>query len=115
MFPSWLSASSNFRIEVRGHDHRKPIFLPWHGLDAENVKEQMRIPARVPEQPRFEIMLSQSKIPIELAFFFMMSVTNNNFNFYLAATIILLSNPRGFASRTGILKSLSQNGSDILF
>ncbi|GFX32265.1 hypothetical protein TNCV_1324661 [Trichonephila clavipes] len=70
MFSSWLSASTSFHIEVRGSDHRKPSFLASHGLDAEKVEEQMRIPASVPEQSRFEIMLSQSKVPIELTFFF---------------------------------------------
>ncbi|GFY60632.1 hypothetical protein TNIN_137351 [Trichonephila inaurata madagascariensis] len=68
MFTSWLSAGTSFRIEeARGRDHRKPLFLPSHGLDAE-VKELMRIQACVPEQSRFEIMPSQSKVAIELAF-----------------------------------------------
>ncbi|GFU30594.1 hypothetical protein TNCV_481601 [Trichonephila clavipes] len=40
--------------EDHGGDHRKPLFLPSHGLDAEKVEEQMRIPARVPEQSQLE-------------------------------------------------------------
>ncbi|GFT86790.1 hypothetical protein TNCV_4163701 [Trichonephila clavipes] len=58
---------TNFRIEAHGRDQRKPLFLPSHGLDTEEVEEHSRS----------EIMLSQSKVPIELAFFFMVSVTNN--------------------------------------
>ncbi|GFY47285.1 retrovirus-related Pol polyprotein from transposon TNT 1-94 [Trichonephila inaurata madagascariensis] len=72
MFPSWLSASTSFHIgETRKLDHWRPLFLPSHGLDAEKVEEQMRIHACMPEQSSFEIILSQSKIPIELVFFFM--------------------------------------------
>ncbi|GFX10815.1 hypothetical protein TNCV_4740351 [Trichonephila clavipes] len=51
MFPSWLSASTSFRIGedvTRGRDHRKLLFLLSHGLDSEKVEKQM--PIRVPEQ-----------------------------------------------------------------
>ncbi|GFY71929.1 hypothetical protein TNIN_477551 [Trichonephila inaurata madagascariensis] len=61
----------SFRIgETHRRDHHKPLFLPLHGLDAK-VEEQMRIHVRMLEQSKFGIMLSQSKVPIEHAFFFM--------------------------------------------
>ncbi|GFY76308.1 hypothetical protein TNIN_213861 [Trichonephila inaurata madagascariensis] len=84
MFPSWPSASTSFRIgEVHGRDHRKPLFLPLHGLDAEKVKEQMCIHTHVPEQSQFEIMLNQSKVPMELTFFFMVEIFERT-GFYTA-------------------------------
>ncbi|GFV97723.1 hypothetical protein TNCV_2313091 [Trichonephila clavipes] len=78
MFLSWLPA---IRMEAHELDQWKPLFLPSHGPDTEKVEEQSR----------FKIMLSQSKVPIELVFFFMVRITNNNF--YLAAMIIFLNNP----------------------
>ncbi|GFW01759.1 hypothetical protein TNCV_1232591 [Trichonephila clavipes] len=57
MFLSWPSASTSFRVEARELDPRKPLFLPSHGLDAEKICIQ-------PEQSRYEIMLSQSKVRI---------------------------------------------------